>query len=31
MQVAIWQVIVITLIAFIYRIERYGTDRKSVV
>ncbi|MCR4869988.1 MAG: PTS sugar transporter subunit IIC [Atopobiaceae bacterium] len=26
MQVAIWQVIVITLIAFIYRIERYGTQ-----
>lgn len=26
MQVAIWQVIIITAIAFIYRIERYGTQ-----
>lgn len=26
MQVAVWQVIIITVIAFIYRIERYGTQ-----
>ena len=26
MQIAVWQIVVITVLAFAYRIERYGTQ-----
>ena len=25
MQIAVWQIVIITVLAFLYRIERYGT------
>lgn len=26
MQIAVWQIVIITVLAFLYRIERYGTQ-----